>query len=188
MLQRQTPRHLWGLALSRNFGHQSALLAALHTLEADCYITIDADLQDDENAMIDMIKSFLSGNDIVYGIRRERITDTWFKRATALAFYKIMNIMGTRSVYNHADYRLMSQRTVHELRHYSESNISLRGLVPELGFPSATVYYDRNPRESGKSKYSRTQMFRFAWNGITSFSNTPSNLRRSLDFSHACSA
>ncbi len=175
-LHEKNPRHIQGICLSRNFGHQSALLAGLHTLEADCYISIDADLQDDENAMVDMVKSFHEGNDIVYGVRQERKTDSFFKRTTALAFYKVMNLLGTHSVHNHADYRLMSKRAVHELRHYTESNVFLRGLVTELGFPSSKVYYDRKARELGESKYPLSKMIRFAWTGITSFSNTPLKL------------
>ncbi|MBT9449827.1 glycosyltransferase family 2 protein [Akkermansia glycaniphila] len=172
----QHPNHIRGICLSRNWGHQSSLMSALYTIEADCYITIDADLQDDETAIADMVQSYLDGHDIVYGVRRERSTDTWFKRNTAQAFYKLMNLMGTKTIYNHADYRLMSRRAVHELRQYPESNVFLRGLVTELGFPTSQVYYDRKQREAGESKYPLTQMLRLAWIGITSFSNTPLKL------------
>lgn len=175
-LHRQESAHFRGLSLSRNFGHQSALLAGLHTIEADIYITIDADLQDDENSIIDMVKAFHQGFDIVYGVRKERNTDSFFKKFTALGFYKIMILLGTHTIYNHADYRLLSKRAVHELCQYAESNIFLRGLVTELGFPSKKVYYERKSRELGESKYPVGKMVQFAWTGITSFSNKPLKL------------
>lgn len=168
--------HVKGICLLRNFGHQSALLAGLESMTADCYITIDADLQDDETVMRDMIQEFKGGKDIVYGVRRERSTDSFFKRTSALAFYKLMHFLGTRSVYNHADYRLMSQRAVQELSSYGECHVFLRGLVTELGFPTASVFYDRKARELGESKYPLIKMLRFAWTGITSFSDTPMKL------------
>jgi hypothetical protein len=126
--------------------------------------------------MRDMILEFKGGKDIVYGVRRERSTDSFFKRTTALGFYKLMHFLGTRSVYNHADYRLMSQRAVKELAHYGECHVFLRGLVTELGFPTASVFYDRKARELGESKYPLIKMLRFAWTGITSFSDTPMKL------------
>lgn len=182
-LHHKDPVHLRGICLSRNFGHQAALLSALNTIDADIYISIDADLQDDENAIIDMVHAYHQGNEIVYGVRRERKTDSFFKRTTALAFYKMMNLLGTHSIYNHADYRLMSRRAVVELRKYSESNVFLRGLVTELGFPSTKVYYDRKARELGESKYPLSKMLKFAWTGITSFSNTPLKLATMLGMS-----
>lgn len=182
-LHHNDPIHSRGICLSRNFGHQAALLSALNTIEADIYISIDADLQDDENAIIDMVRAYRQGNEIVYGVRRQRKTDSFFKRTTALAFYKMMDLLGTHSIYNHADYRLMSRRAVIELRKYSESNVFLRGLVTELGFPSTNVYYDRKARELGESKYPLSKMLKFAWTGITSFSNTPLKLATMLGMS-----
>jgi glycosyltransferase involved in cell wall biosynthesis len=175
-------KHVKGICLSRNFGHQAALLVGYERMIADCYITIDADLQDDETVMRDMIQKFKEGKDIVYGVRRERNTDSFFKRTTALGFYKLMHFLGTRSVYNHADYRLMSQRAVKELARYGECHVFLRGLVTELGFPTASVFYDRKARELGESKYPLIKMLRFAWTGITSFSDTPMKLSLVLGF------
>jgi hypothetical protein len=157
-------------------------------MTADCYVTIDADLQDDETVMRDMILEFKGGKDIVYGVRRERSTDSFFKRTTAQAFYKLMYFLGTRSVYNHADYRLMSQRAVQELSRYEECHVFLRGLVTELGFPTASVFYDRKARELGESKYPLIKMLRFAWTGITSFSDTPMKLALVLGFFICCLA
>lgn len=164
-----------GIKLARNAGHQNALLAGLMTVkdECDCAISIDADLQDDINAIPEFIKKFKEGNDVVYGVRSKRDTDTFFKRNTALAFYKIMNILGVKVVYNHADYRLMSSRALNALSEFEEVNLFLRGLVPLVGFKSAEVYYERNERFAGESKYPLKKMISFAIDGITSFSITP---------------
>ena len=164
-----------GVKLAHNAGHQNALMAGLESFkgEADALVTIDADLQDDVNAIKAMVDEYLAGADIVYGVRKERTTDSFFKRTTALAFYKLMAIMGTDTVYNHADYRLMSQRAVEALCQYPERNLFLRGLVPLLGFTTKNVYYDRAERFAGESKYPLNKMLAFAIDGITSFSIKP---------------
>ena len=167
-----------GLKLAHNAGHQHALWAGLEWAAAhvDAAISIDADLQDDVNVIPEMIDLFLGGNDIVYGVRRDRPTDTWFKRTTALAFYKLMSKLGGDIVYNHADYRLMSRRTLAALMTYGERNLFLRGMVRTLGFPQAMVYYDRGERFAGESKYPLRKMLAFAIDGITSFSVRPLRL------------
>lgn len=162
-----------GVNLSRNFGHQAAVLAGLFTDKADVYITIDADLQDDAGKIRDMVQLYLAGNDIVYGCRDDRRSDTWFKRTSAQVFYGLRNKMGCHTVPNHADYRLMSARAVNELRRFDEVNLYLRGVVPMLGFPSAKVYYTRTRREQGESKYPLSKMIKLAWNGIVNFSEMP---------------
>lgn len=164
-----------GIKFSRNFGHQNALIAGLTTASSysDAMITIDADLQDDVSAIPDMIQKFLEGNDIVYGVRNNRTTDTWFKRKTAGCFYQIMKKMGVEMVSNHADYRLMSRRAVSGLLKYSERNLFLRGIVPLIGYPSTKVYYARKERYAGTSKYPLKKMIGFALDGITSFSVVP---------------
>ena len=164
-----------GVKLAHNAGHQNALMAGMESFktEADAIVTIDADLQDDVNAIAEMVDSYLEGADIVYGVRKERHTDTVFKRTTALAFYKLMAAMGTDTVYNHADYRLMSRRAVEALCEYPERNLFLRGLVPLLGFTTKSVYYDRAERFAGESKYPFGKMLAFALDGITSFSVKP---------------
>lgn len=164
-----------GIRLSRNRGHQNAVLCGYLTLKdrADCVISIDADLQDDINAVDQMIAKFREGNDVVYGVRSKRETDTAFKRVTAEGFYKIMNAMGTEVVFNHADYRLLSRRALEALGDYQEVNLFLRGLVPLVGFPSDVVYYERNERFAGESKYPMKKMLEFAWQGITSMSIRP---------------
>jgi len=167
--------HVKGLKLSRNVGHQNALLAGLFTAKtvSDCIISVDADLQDDITVIREFIQKYQEGYDIVYGVRKRRTTDTFFKRHTAQGFYKIMKLMGVSIVYNHADYRLLSQRAVAELERYEEVNMFLRGIVPLLGFRSATVYYDRKERKAGETKYPLKKMVAFALDGITSFSVTP---------------
>lgn len=165
-----------GVNLSRNFGHQSAVLAGLFTDKADAYITIDADLQDDENKIRDMVSLYREGNDIVYGCRGDRSSDTWFKRTTAQAFYSVRAKMGCRTIPNHADYRLMSARAVNELRRFGEVNLYLRGVVPMLGFPSACVFYSRKPRRQGESKYPLRKMIKLAWDGVANFSEVPLQL------------
>lgn len=164
-----------GLKLSRNSGHQFALTAGLEWAadNADAAISIDADLQDDVNAIFDMVKSFNNGADIVYGVRRERKTDTFFKRNTALMFYRLMNRLGGKIIYNHADFRLMSRRALKSLMEYPERNLFLRGMVASLGYPSDIVYYDRRERMAGVSKYPLKKMISFALDGITSFSIKP---------------
>ena len=153
-------------------------MAGLETAKDRCdiTITIDADLQDDIQVIPEMVKLYQEGNDIVYGVRQERKTDTWFKRSTALAFYKLMHLLGVKTVYNHADYRLMSRRAVEQLSRYPEKNLFLRGIVPLIGFQSACVYYDRSERLAGESKYPFKKMLNFAIDGITSFSVKPIRL------------
>ncbi len=171
-LQNQNPAFR-GISLSRNFGHQGALLGGLFTAEADIYVSIDADLQDDEQKIIDMVQLYHEGNEIVYGCRNKRTTDTWFKRSTAQIFYKLRELLGCHTIPNHADFRLMSARTVHELRKFSEVNLYLRGIIPMLGFRSACVYYERKKRELGESKYPLRKMLALAWNGVVNFSEAP---------------
>ena len=165
--------HVSGIKLSRNRGHQNALLAGLFSVDGDIVISIDADLQDDINIIEEMIHSYTSGNDIVYAVRKERTTDTAFKRATAEGFYKLMHFMGVDIVFNHADYRLMSRRVIEHLKEFEEVNLFLRAMVPLVGFKSDKVYYDRAERFAGESKYPLKKMLSFAWDGITSFSVMP---------------
>lgn len=163
-----------GLKLSRNFGHQHALLAGLHqATDTDMVVSIDADLQDDLNAIKVMVSRYKEGNEIVYGVRDDRGTDTAFKRNTALLFYKMLGKMGVGSVYNHADFRLMGQKALTVFRTFHESNIYLRGMVPMLGFRSDIVYYKRGERFAGESKYNLRKMLSLAWNGISSLSIQP---------------
>lgn len=164
-----------GLKLGHNAGHQNALLAGLEVAKdnSDAVITIDADLQDDIEAIPRMVKDFIDGNEIVYGVRDSRETDTWFKRNTALSFYKIMRSMGVESVPNHADFRLLSSRAVNELMRYNEDNIFLRGIVPRIGLKNSQVKYDRKAREAGETKYPLKKMINFAIEGMTSFSIKP---------------
>lgn len=170
----ETP-FVYGVNLAKNVGQQNALVAGLTVAleNGDAVITIDADLQDDINAIPKMIKNYQEGNDIVYGVRQERKTDSFFKRQSALFFYKFMDILGANTVYNHADYRLMSNRAINELLKYKERNIYLRGLVPLTGYQAAYVYYNRDRRVAGKSKYSFLNMLNFAIDGVTSFSIKP---------------
>ena len=164
-----------GLKLSHNEGHQKALWAGMQECLGTCeaIVSIDADLQDDENVIIDMAKQFLEGKDIVYGVRKERTTDTWFKRSSAQAFYKIMQVFDKEIIYNHADFRLMSERAVAALMQYRERNMFLRGLVRQLGFNEGRVYYDRKKRTAGESKYPLRKMLALSIDGITSFSTEP---------------
>jgi glycosyltransferase involved in cell wall biosynthesis len=164
-----------GVNLAGNVGHQNALMAGMETAKDHCdiLVSIDADLQDDIHAIPEMVKKFSEGNDIVYGVRKNRDTDTWFKRTTALAFYKLMKFLGVKSVYNHADFRLMSKRAVEQLCRYREKNLFLRGIVPIIGYRSACVFYDRSERFAGESKYPLGKMLSFAIDGITSFSVKP---------------
>jgi glycosyltransferase involved in cell wall biosynthesis len=162
-----------GVKLSRNCGHQNALLAGLKTARGDAVITIDADLQDDEGAIERMLTAFADGNEVVYGVRARRDSDTWFKRTTARLFYRGMHALGVQTVTDHADYRLLSQRAIRYLSEYREANLFLRGVVPLLGLRSAVVHYDRQPRQAGESKYPLRKMVEFALDGVTSFSTAP---------------
>lgn len=171
-----------GINLSRNRGHQNALLAGLMTVKeyADVVISMDADLQDDINAIDEMLDKYQAGNDIVYGVRSKRATDTFFKRFTAESFYKLMNWMGANTVYNHADYRLMSKRALEALSEFKEVNLFLRGMVPMIGYPADVVYYERSERFAGESKYPLKKMINFAVEGITSLSTKPIKLITNL--------
>ncbi len=164
-----------GICLSRNRGHQNALLAGLMTVreECDAVISMDADLQDDIGAVDEMVDRYLEGYEVVYGVRSSRKKDTFFKRSTAQFFYRFMKMMGVEVVYNHADYRLMSSRALEALSHFEEVNLFLRGLVPLVGFKSTTVTYERGERFAGKSKYPLRKMLSFAFEGITSMSVKP---------------
>jgi len=164
-----------GLKLARNVGHQNALIAGLETAakQSDCVISIDADLQDDINVIRDFVEKYWEGYDIVYGVRDSRDTDTYFKRTSALGFYRFMGKIGIKLVPNHADFRLMSRRALEELFKYQETNLFLRGLVPLVGFQTTNVYYDRKERFAGESKYPLKKMLAFAFDGITSFSIAP---------------
>lgn len=164
-----------GLKLAHNRGHQNALLAGLMTAkeEADCAISLDADLQDDVSVLPQFVQKFQDGCDVVYGVRNKRETDTWFKRTTAEGFYKVMAKLGVDIVFNHADYRLMSKRALDALSEYKEVNLFLRGIVPLIGYRSDYVYYDRHERFAGESKYPLKKMISFAMDGITSFSVKP---------------
>lgn len=164
-----------GIKLSRNRGHQNALLAGLITLkdEADAVISIDADLQDDIDTFDEMVQKFEDGCDIVYGVRSKRETDTFFKRFTAAAFYKILDKMGAKVIFNHADFRLMSKRALNTFAEYKETNIFLRGMVPLIGYKSDIVTYERSERLAGESKYPLKKMLALAWEGITSMSVQP---------------
>ena len=173
-LHDQDPR-VKGITLAHNRGHQYALLAGLMEVRdrCDAAVSIDADLQDDPNAIIEMVDAFLDGKEIVYGVRASRATDTWFKRTTARAFYKFQASMGLQTVYDHADYRLMSSRALDILSQYGESNLFLRGIIPQIGLPTAIVKYDRHERVAGESKYPLKKMLAFSVDGITSFSARP---------------
>lgn len=166
---------IYGIKLAKNAGHQNALFAGLMTVKdsCECAISVDADLQDDINAIPEMVKKFNDGCDVVYGVRSERKKDTFFKRSTALGFYKLMGALGVKVVYNHADYRLMSARALDALSQFSEVNMFLRGMVPLVGYKSDCVYYARGERFAGESKYPLKKMLSFAFDGITSFSITP---------------
>lgn len=175
----QENQRVMGLKLAHNVGHQQALWAGLEwAVESrfNAIVSIDADLQDDVQAIIEMTDKFNEGMDIVYGVRKERKTDTLFKKHTAQAFYKLMSTMGGDIVYNHADFRLMSERALQALIAHPERNLFLRGMVRSLGYPSAFVYYDRHERFAGESKYPLSKMLNFAIDGITSFSVKPLRL------------
>ena len=179
--------HFSGLCLSRNYGHQHAVLAGLMDAKDKCDITIsiDCDGQDDITAMEEMVDRYRDGFEIVYGVRSRRDTDTFFKRTTAEAFYKLLNVMGAEVVYNHADYRLMSSRVLKEFANFGEVNLFLRGMVPLVGFPSTTVYYERHERIAGKSHYPLRKMLALAMDGITSLSIKPLSLITGFGFAVA---
>lgn len=167
-----------GLRFSRNFGHQSALIAGMSEAvkTADMIVTIVADLQDDPDKIGDMVDAYADGADIVYGVRNNRETDSWFKRTTAQGYYKTLKLLGVELVPNHADFRLMSKRAVETFLQYPERNIFIRGLIPKLGFKTAEVFYKRTPRMAGESKYPLKKMLAFAWDGITSLTIAPVRL------------
>lgn len=164
-----------GLKLSRNFGHQNAVLAGMLSVKnkVDCAITIDADLQDDIAVLETMVDHFHAGDDIVSGVRRARSKDSFFKRMSALAFYKTMKISGAEIIPNHADFRLLSKRVLNKLGQYQERNLFLRGIFPLMGYRNSMVYYDRNDRLFGSTKYPLNKMLALAWDAITSFSHKP---------------
>lgn len=180
--------HFSGICLSRNRGHQNAVLAGLLDSKDRCDITIsiDCDGQDDISAMENMIDQYMSGNEVVYGVRSKRDTDTFFKRFTAESFYKLLNAMGAEVVYNHADYRLMSAHVLNEFAKFGEVNLFLRGMVPLVGFKSATVYYERHERIAGESHYPLSKMLALAFDGITSLSVKPLSLITGFGFLASC--
>lgn len=173
-----------GISLSRNRGHQNALVAGLLTAKeyADIVISMDADLQDDINAIDEMLEKYYNGFDIVYGVRSSRKKDTFFKKVTAESFYKFMKLMGVDIVFNHADYRLTSKKVLEQFSNYREVNLFLRGIFPLIGYKTDIVYYERQERFAGKSKYPLKKMLNFAWDGITSFSIKPLRFICSLGF------
>jgi glycosyltransferase involved in cell wall biosynthesis len=166
-------RRMHGIKLSRNRGHQNALLAGLFNAPGDVLVSVDADLQDDLGVIAEMLTRYREGAEVVYGVRRARTTDTAFKRGSAEAYYRLLKTMGVDIVFNHADYRLMTRRVIDCLSQYTEVNLFLRGIVPQIGFRSATVYYERAERYAGESKYPLKKMLAFAMDGITSFSVVP---------------
>lgn len=183
-LHEKSPQFFSGINLAHNSGHQNAVLAGLMTVKdiCDIAITMDADLQDDINAIDEMVQRYYEGNQVVYGVRSARKTDTFFKKFTAESFYRFMKLMGADVVYNHADFRLMSRRVLEELSGFKEVNLFLRGMVPLIGFQSCSVFYERNERFAGESKYPLRKMLSFAVNGITSFSTKPLKFITALGF------
>lgn len=177
-------KKVYGLKLANNVGHQNALLAGLIRAKeySDIVISIDADLQDNPHIIKDMVKKYHEGYDIVYGIRNSRKKDTFFKRFTAESFYRLMKSLGVKTIFNHADFRLMSRRALDFLSKFEERNLFLRGIVPLIGYASAKVYYEREPRLAGESKYSLRKMLNFAIDGITSFSIRPLRIIFGLGF------
>lgn len=175
--------HVKGVKLSRNKGHQTALMAGLSSCaKSDVTVSIDADLQDDTSVIEKMIDCYHSGNDIVYGVRNDRTSDSLFKKITAEAFYKVMTKLGVNQVENHADFRLLSRRALYSLLQYKEQNLYIRGLIPLIGYPSDKVYYSRHERAAGESKYPLRKMLALALEGITSFSVTPLRIVTALGF------
>jgi len=177
-------KEIKGVKLAANAGHQKALLAGLLTFkdDADALISMDVDLQDDISIIEEMILKFISGTDVVFGVRKERATDTFFKRNSALFFYRLMKAMNINIINNHADYRLQSRRSLNALAQFDEVNLFLRGIIPSIGYRQEIVYYDRLDRFAGESKYPFRKMVSFAWNGITSFSNFPLKLVTLIGF------
>lgn len=177
-------KYVTGVSLSRNRGHQNALLAGLFEAAkyADMVVSMDADLQDDIEVLDDFVSKYYEGCQIVYGVRKSRKRDTFFKRTTALGFYRLMNMLGVELVYNHADYRLMSRRAISELENYSEVNLFLRGIIPMIGFQTGTVEYDRGERFAGESKYPLSKMIYFALDGITSTTVRPIRMITAMGF------
>jgi len=165
-----------GIKLSRNRGHQNALLCGLMSVGGDAVISLDADLQDDLGIIPDMVRRFRHGSEVVYAVRRRRDKDTPFKRFTAEGYYKLLHAMGVQIVFNHADYRLLGRRALEALRDYRETHLFLRGLIPQLGYPAAIVEFDRSERFAGDSKYPLRKMLGLAWQGVTSFSAFPLRL------------
>ena len=174
-LSKQHPESISGLKLAHNVGHQNALWAGMEEAAGKCsaIVSIDADLQDNEKMIIDMAEQFLEGKDVIYGVRKEREKDTFFKRQSAQSYYKLMKLAGSDLVYNHADFRLLSERALIALLSFPERNLFIRGLVRQLGFKEGYVYYDRQARQAGQSKYPFSKMLHFAVEGITSFSIKP---------------
>ncbi len=170
------------LSFSRNFGHQPALAAGILHAAGDAVVSLDADLQDPPELIGEMIREYKSGHDIVYAVRRERTGDSFFKRWTARLFYKIMQLMGVDIVYDHADYRMISRRVVEEFGRIKEYNLFLRGIFPFMGFRQALVYYEREKRHAGETKYPLKKMAAFAWQGITSFSSVPLKMASVIGF------
>ena len=169
------PHQVFGVKLAGNVGHQYALTAGINTAVnmCDMSVSIDADLQDDVEVIEEMVDKFHAGKDIVYGVRKNRSTDSFFKRTTAQGFYKFMSLMGVKTVYNHADFRLMSKRAMAQFSEYKEANLFIRGIVPLIGYETDCVYYDRKERVAGESKYPLKKMLALAFNGISSFSIKP---------------
>jgi glycosyltransferase involved in cell wall biosynthesis len=171
-----------GIKLSRNRGHQSALLAGLFTAEGDVLVSIDADLQDDINVIEAMIDEFDNGVEVVYGVRRKRERDSAFRRLTAESFYRLMRLMGAETIYNHADFRLLSRRVIEALKDFREVNLFIRGIMPLIGYRSSIVHYDRSERFAGHSKYPLRRMVEFALDAITSFSVVPLRMITAIGF------
>lgn len=169
-------KHFCCINLSRNFGHQGAILAGMNEISADIFVTIDADLQDNPDCICEMLNKINEGYDIVYGVRDSRATDSWFKRTTAVCYYRLLKFLGVNIVYNHADFRMMTKRAVETLKQFPERNLFLRAIIPLVGFKSAQVYYDRTKRQAGESKYPLPKMIALAWNGISNFSIVPLRL------------
>ncbi|MDD6095466.1 MAG: glycosyltransferase family 2 protein [Clostridia bacterium] len=171
----ETNQYVYGVNLAANSGHQNALMAGIETAAQICdfSVSIDADLQDDIGVIEEMVDKYIGGADIVYGVRGDRSTDSGFKRFTAESFYKFLKLMGVKTVYNHADFRLMSKRAMEDLCQYKEQNLYLRGIIPLIGYKTDSVYYSRKERTAGESKYPLKKMISLAWNGITSFSVKP---------------
>lgn len=186
LIKKETKKNslIKGLKLSKNKGHQNALLAGLNYSvdKADIVISMDADLQDDINAIENMIEEYKKGSEIVYGVRSSRKKDSWFKRTTAQKFYKIMKRLGVELIYNHADYRLLSKKALEFLLQYNEVNLFLRGIIPDIGLKNSIVYYERKERLAGITKYPLKKMINFALEGLTSFSIKPLKMITSVGF------